>query len=227
MKPTTVVHIKKEAYDVYIGRAGHGQDGTFGNPHERFGRLENIRRFKTYFYDRIKNDRAFANKVIKLRGKRLGCFCRPEKACHGDVIAEYLDSLPEPNPLKLGVIGSRTFHEYNYLKKMLSWFEIKIIISGGAKGADSLARKYALEQGIVLKEFPAEWDKYGKSAGYRRNVDIVEASDEIIAFWDKISRGTKHSIDIATEKGKPIHVYKAMYKDSEGNPLWEDDLGCL
>ena len=90
---TQVVNIKTHKYDIYIGRAGHGHDGYFGNPFSvaRDGGRENaIRLYKEYFLNRIKIDPEFAIKVQELRGKRLGCFCKPE-SCHGDVIVEYLE----------------------------------------------------------------------------------------------------------------------------------------
>jgi hypothetical protein len=92
---TKVVNIRNERYDVYIGRAGRGQDGYFGNPF----RLEcsetrgaTIDRYRKYFYNRLETDPEFKKRIHALKGKTLGCFCKPN-ACHGDVIKEYLDSL--------------------------------------------------------------------------------------------------------------------------------------
>lgn len=87
---TTVVNLRDAHYDVYIGRAGKGEDGTFGNPYWARSREENIADFKRYFEERLKDDPTFKARVEKLRGKVLGCFCKP-LACHGDVIAEYLN----------------------------------------------------------------------------------------------------------------------------------------
>jgi len=106
----------------------------------------------------------------------------------------------------IGIVGSREFNDLVRLTKFMMQFKPKVIISGGARGADYLAKIYAQNQGIDYKEFPAEWDKYGRSAGYRRNIDIVENSDIIIAFWDGTSKGTKHTIDIAREKNKPLYI---------------------
>jgi hypothetical protein len=114
--------------------------------------------------------------------------------------------------MKLAIIGSRTFNDYEFLHKVIDefWYDgkIELIISGGAKGADSLAEKYANEHFVPLKVFPAEWDKYGKSAGYRRNVDIVKEADWVVAFWDGKSKGTKHSIDLANKYGKKLIVQR-------------------
>jgi hypothetical protein len=95
---TVVVNIKKEPFDVYIGRAGRGEDGYFGNPF-RIGHgisLEDaVKRFQKYFAERIQKDSEFKRRILALKGKRLGCFCKPN-ACHGDVIAEWLNKM-EPN----------------------------------------------------------------------------------------------------------------------------------
>lgn len=98
---TTVVNLRREAYDVYIGRAGHGKDGYFGNPHPvgfckicntTHKRGEAVTAFEADFYERTRTDSEYQERVRALKGKTLGCFCKP-KSCHGDVIAEYLDSL--------------------------------------------------------------------------------------------------------------------------------------
>jgi len=94
---TTVVNLRNGPFDVYLGRPGHGQDGCFGNPFMigRDGtREEVIQKYRRYFEHRLGVDPEFRECVLDLRGKRLGCFCKPDE-CHGDVIAEWLDSLEE------------------------------------------------------------------------------------------------------------------------------------
>ena len=92
-KKTIVVNLRREKYDVYIGRKGKGQDGYFGNPFpvQKHGRDGSIEKYKEYFLDRISKDPEFRQRVLELRGKRLGCFCKP-LPCHGDVIAEWLEN---------------------------------------------------------------------------------------------------------------------------------------
>lgn len=109
--------------------------------------------------------------------------------------------------MKIAIVGSRGFDNYEYMQKILSWFNCKQIVSGGARGADLLAKRYAVEQGLPLIEFLPNWNLYGKSAGYKRNILIVEHCDELIAFWDKSSKGTAHSIELAKKAGKPVHVF--------------------
>jgi hypothetical protein len=92
---TRVVNLRREAFDVYIGRAGKGMDGYFGNPtrlEREADRASVLERYRAYFVDRMERDSVFRARVLELRNKRLGCFCKP-KACHGDVIAEYLNGL--------------------------------------------------------------------------------------------------------------------------------------
>jgi hypothetical protein len=94
---TVVVNIHKEPFDVYIGHTGRSQGGYFGNPF-RIGhgmsREDAVKRFQRYFIDRIEKDSAFKRRILALKGKRLGCFCKP-KACHGDVIAEWLNKMEQ------------------------------------------------------------------------------------------------------------------------------------
>ena len=94
---TEIVNLYKEPYDVYIGRAGKGQDGYFGNPfkvNEALSLEGVISKYREYFYERINNDHEFKSRIEQLRGKVLGCFCKP-KPCHGDVIVAYLAQLFE------------------------------------------------------------------------------------------------------------------------------------
>lgn len=108
--------------------------------------------------------------------------------------------------MKTAVIGSRTFNNLDMLTEELSKYEITEIISGGAKGADSLAETYATKNNIPTTIFKADWKKYGRAAGPIRNKDIVENSERIIAFWDYESKGTKNSIDLAIKLNKDVII---------------------
>ncbi len=123
---TRVVNIRNEKYDVYIGREGRGQEGYFGNPFrlsENETRGATIERYKAYFYERLLTDTEFRRRVHELKGKTLGCFCKPH-SCHGDVIKEYLDSLDKPDIEEkidrwwagLGFKEMEYITGYNYLK---------------------------------------------------------------------------------------------------------------
>lgn len=108
--------------------------------------------------------------------------------------------------MKVAVIGSRTFNDYEEVKKVLSTMNITLLVSGGAKGADSLGERYAKEHNIETKIFLPDWNKHGKVAGFLRNTDIVNEADLVVAFWDQKSKGTLDSIKKADKLGKRILI---------------------
>lgn len=81
-----------------------------------------------------------------------------------------------------------------------------IIIQGLARGVDMIAKEWADNHNLGTWDFPAEWDKYGRSAGYCRNVDTVDRCDYCLILWDGQSKGTKHDIDLCISKNKPHKV---------------------
>lgn len=81
------------------------------------------------------------------------------------------------------------------------------VICGGARGADTIGKIWAGNMGIPCEIYFAEWDRYGKSAGYRRNELMADRADALIALWDGVSPGTKHMIDIARRKGLRVHTH--------------------
>ena len=109
------------------------------------------------------------------------------------------------------IAGGRDFTNYNALKKALASINFGentlTIISGTARGADSLGEQYAKENNLKLMRFPAQWDKYGKRAGYLRNEEMCRHCDTVICFWDGKSRGTMHMINIAKQNHKPLAVF--------------------
>lgn len=113
--------------------------------------------------------------------------------------------------MKIIIAGSRGFNDYELLKStcdkiLINQKDIEIV-SGGAKGADALGERYAKERGYGIKLFLADWS-LGRKAGYLRNIKMSEYADALIAFWDGQSRGTKHMIDIANEKGLKVRTIK-------------------
>ena len=107
--------------------------------------------------------------------------------------------------MKVAVIGSRNLTVDNlgdYLPK-----GITEIVSGGAKGIDTVAKEYALKNRVKLTEFLPEYSKYKKGAPLKRNLQIIEYADMVIAFWDGKSRGTKFMIDSCKKTGKKIVVH--------------------
>lgn len=112
--------------------------------------------------------------------------------------------------MKYAVVGSRDWPDASSVARVLdSLTDCEEVISGGAAGVDTLAAEWARAHSVPLTVFPAEWSKYGKSAGYRRNVAIVAAADAVLAFQYRQSRGTQHSIDIAIAQGKLVHLWEA------------------
>lgn len=107
---------------------------------------------------------------------------------------------------KLLIAGSRDFNDYQLLKKSIKPENIECIISGCARGADTLAIKYAKEFNIPVEKYPADWNKYGRSAGYIRNKLMVSKATAVICFWDGQSKGTRHTINITKEAKKPLKV---------------------
>lgn len=112
---------------------------------------------------------------------------------------------------KLIVAGGRNFSNYTLLKETLFSnfpFEDIEIVSGTANGADKLGERFAREFKYPIKRFPANWNEYGKSAGYIRNSEMANYADGCICFWGGESKGTFHMIEIATRKGLDLIVVR-------------------
>lgn len=112
--------------------------------------------------------------------------------------------------MNVGIIGSRTFNDYHLLQDVISAHldisAITGIVSGGARGADALAERFAVENSIRLTIHKPDWKTYNKAAGIMRNKDIVANSDILFAFWDGKSKGTEHSINLAKKNVKTVIV---------------------
>ena len=116
--------------------------------------------------------------------------------------------------MKLAIVGSRGFNDYEFLReKILDLIEeneivVNEIVSGGAKGVDTLAEEFAEDLDYEITVFEADWKGLGRKAGPLRNTQIVEYSDIVVAFWDGESRGTLDSITKAKSLGKEVHIIK-------------------
>lgn len=107
------------------------------------------------------------------------------------------------------IAGSRDFTDFELLESAISDYldyEISEVVCGMARGADMLGRKWAAKNGIPVAEFPAQWDLYGRSAGYKRNEKMASYADRALCFWDGKSRGTKHMIETMEKFRKPVLV---------------------
>ena len=107
--------------------------------------------------------------------------------------------------MKVGVIGSRGLTVDN-LEQYLPENTTEIV-SGGAKGIDTCARKYAISHGIKLTEFLPEYSRYGRGAPLKRNLKIIEYADVVIAFWDMQSKGTKNVIENCKKLNVKVDVH--------------------
>lgn len=108
--------------------------------------------------------------------------------------------------MKVAIIGSRSLTVQNlgeYLPQ-----GVTEIVSGGAKGIDTCAREYAHQAGLKLTEFLPQYQRYGRGAPLRRNLEIIDYADEVIAFWDGQSRGTKFVMEAREKRGKKVTVYQ-------------------
>jgi hypothetical protein len=105
----------------------------------------------------------------------------------------------------VAVVGSRTFADYEAMKRTLSELDVSGIVSGGARGADKLAERYADEEKIPITVLKPDWSK-GRGAGKERNSDIVVAAQTVVAFWDGKSPGTKDTIAKARAANKEVVV---------------------
>jgi hypothetical protein len=81
-----------------------------------------------------------------------------------------------------------------------------VIIQGLARGVDKIAKDWADKHKVLTWDFPAEWDKYGAWAGFKRNIEMVDKCDYCLILWDGQSRGTKHDIILCQSKNKPHKI---------------------
>ncbi|MHB1107262.1 MAG: DUF2493 domain-containing protein [Lutibacter sp.] len=113
--------------------------------------------------------------------------------------------------IKVIIAGGRNFEEFDKLCQVCDEFlqdqDNIEIVSGAYKGTDLLGERYAVERNHQIKQFPADWRRYGKSAGLKRNNEMAAYADALIAFWDAKSKGTKNMIDLAKQAGLKVRIY--------------------
>jgi len=105
--------------------------------------------------------------------------------------------------MKAAIVGSRSFTDYSKFKLLIDRYrdDISYLISGGAIGVDSMAEQYAIENSIPIDIIKPDWS-IGRSAGFKRNIDIINNCDMALIFWDGESSGTKHDIELCKTFGK-------------------------
>lgn len=126
-----------------------------------------------------------------------------------------LDAVTEPQEYKLIVAGGRDFNDPEGLAANLyALAECELgeravsIVSGMARGADRLAYQFAQRENVKVYEFHADWNRYGRSAGHRRNREMGDFADGLMAFWDGRSVGTKNMIEYMQRMGKDVRVVR-------------------
>ena len=114
---------------------------------------------------------------------------------------------------RIVVAGCRDFEDYNcakeYIEKCIERIRREytlIFLSGRCRGADMLGERFAKENGFRVEYYPADWEKYGRSAGPKRNLQMAKDCDYVICFWDGKSRGTASMISYANKVKKPLKV---------------------
>ena len=112
--------------------------------------------------------------------------------------------------MKVVIAGSRTFIDYAVLRErcdiILDGEDVEAILCGECRGADMMGKDYALERGIDVESYPADWKKYGRAAGAIRNKQMAQNADLLIAFWDGKSKGTKMMIQFMQLKGGRVEI---------------------
>lgn len=121
--------------------------------------------------------------------------------------------------MKVIIAGPRDFEDYDALLKAVAAcpFDITEVVSGHARGVDSMGERWSRE---VLKQepkvFPADWDRWGKSAGPIRNTQMAKYADGLLALWHGVGKGTKNMIEQARLRRMPVFVYGILgYKGDE------------
>jgi len=116
--------------------------------------------------------------------------------------------------LRTIIAGSRTIVSIDVVRAAVSFCEWapSVVVSGCAAGVDLLGEQWAKENGVPVEKFPADWKKFGKSAGPVRNGQMANVAEALIAVWDGSSSGTKNMIEQATKKGLKVSVFKVQKK---------------
>lgn len=112
--------------------------------------------------------------------------------------------------MKTIIAGSRSISNPTLIQAAItaSSFHITEVVSGCARGVDVLGEQWAQKHNIPIKYFPADWNTFGKSAGYRRNEQMAQYAQTLIAIWDGTSKGTQHMINLANKYNLLVYVHE-------------------
>lgn len=116
--------------------------------------------------------------------------------------------------MRVIIAGSRTIIDQKVVlrairiaNQIIPTVEIDEVLSGCAQGVDFIGEAWGHDSGLVVRRFPADWNKWGKAAGFRRNAEMAKQADALIAVWDGKSKGTKHMIDHAIGEGLIVYIH--------------------
>jgi hypothetical protein len=230
----TIVNKHHGSSGVYVGRPTVlGNPSTL----EAYTRTDAIARYRIWLRQQWQRQGEVHAALLQLarryheRGElTLACWCAPQR-CHAEVIREAVlgivqhglverqpvHQVPPAGPhrphgglMKLIIAGSRTFTDYQRLCQVLAPDRHRIaqVITGGARGADQLGYRWAWKHQVRHQLFRADWERFGKSAGMRRNHQMAQAGDVLVACWDGQSPGTAHMIQCMEQLGKPVVVVR-------------------
>lgn len=114
--------------------------------------------------------------------------------------------------MRVIIAGSRGIDNIHKVAKAIenSGFEITEVVSGTCRGVDRLGERWARNHGISIARFPADWYRHGRSAGYKRNIEMAQYADALVAVWDGVSKGTGHMIQIAKERNLKVYIHTEL-----------------
>lgn len=114
--------------------------------------------------------------------------------------------------MKVVIAGSRGITDYEQVLLAItnSDFHITEVVSGRARGVDTLGECYAEEYALTCSYFPANWNKHGKRAGHIRNAEIARYADAAVIVWDGESTGSANMIENMKRLNKPYYVWKVI-----------------
>jgi len=131
---------------------------------------------------------------------------------------------PEVRPIsrarqRVIIAGSRDITDYSVVQDAVreSGFNIGEVVSGHARGVDLLGERFAKDQNVKSQWFTPKWEQ-GRDAGYRRNEQMAQYADALVAVWDGKSPGTNHMIDTMRKLGKPVYIKMVEAKPTAAAP---------
>ena len=123
-------------------------------------------------------------------------------------------------PMKVIVAGSRDIDDYDRVAEAIaaSGYDVTELVSGTARGVDELGERWAHEHGVPVTRMPADWDRYGKAAGPKRNAQMAAYGDALVAVWDGQSAGTRSMLREAYSRNLEMYLVRPGDDDWRHRP---------